>query len=123
MIGERSVNGRRNHWVHEPAEPAFVVQLGEHCGSKLSLLLTDNARAAEGLIRTSEMVGSDELEEHALELRSRLLRQVKQRCRRSSGRYRVRMQAATTRRGRARRWLLLSDKTGGVGRAGGDLDR
>jgi hypothetical protein len=54
----------------------------------------------------------DELEERALDLRGRLLGQVKQRRRRSTGRYRVRMQAATIRFGRRRRWLLLSDNLG-----------
>ena len=51
----------------------------------------------------------DELAERPHDLRGRLLRQVKQGRRRSIGRYRVLMQAATIRRGRRRRWLLLSD--------------
>jgi hypothetical protein len=54
----------------------------------------------------------DELEERALDLRGRLLGQVKQQRRRSTRRYRVRMQAATIRFGRRRRWLLLSDNPG-----------
>ena len=52
---------------------------------------------------------ADELGERSHDLRGRLLRQVKQGHRRSIGRYRVLVQAATIRRGRRRRWLLLSD--------------
>ena len=55
---------------------------------------------------------TDELGERSHDLRGRLLRQEKQGHRRSIGRYRVLMQAATIRRGRRRRWLLLSDNLG-----------
>jgi hypothetical protein len=51
-----------------------------------------------GLVRRSAL---EELEERAVDLRRRLLRQVKQRNQRSTGRNRVRMQAATIRRGRS----------------------
>ena len=50
------------------------------------------------------------------DLRGRLL-QVNQRRDRSIGRYRFSCKAATIRRGRSRRWLLLSDKTGHANRA------
>ena len=62
--------------------------------------------------------GPDELGERSHDLRRRLLRQVKQGHRRSIGRYRVLMQAATIRRGRRRRWLLLSDNLGSVAPSG-----
>ena len=59
----------------------------------------------------------DELEERARDRCGHLLRQVKQGHRRSIGRYRVLMQAATIRRVRRRRWLLLSDRTGHAARS------
>ena len=59
--------------------------------------------------RRPETPATDELGERSYDLRGRLLRQVKQGHRRSIGRYRVLIQAATIRRGRRRRWLLLSD--------------
>ena len=57
-------------------------------------------------------VEMDELGERSHDLRGRLLRQVKQGHHRAIARYRVLMQAATIRRGRRRRWLLLWDSRG-----------
>lgn len=42
------------------ASPASTVPIGRHSGSKRSVLLAGNARAAERLIRASETLGSDE---------------------------------------------------------------
>jgi hypothetical protein len=67
------------------------------------------ATVTSAIERAAEL---DELGERSRDLRGRLLRQVKQGHGRSIGRYRVLMQAATIRRGRCRRWLLLPDNLG-----------